>query len=238
MCGGALFRAMFFGSRRSQCAKVNGCVELGSRLRDRLAFFKCGRTVLGKEIEVYAIGHADWLQGIVWTLGTLGVFSHDAGQKESLRVFKIADQFEASVTRPDDTHVESDMTIFSASRLKIGDLDPRGQHSLEVRHRERPRKRLFIEDMVERLNLRKDLGIVWLLHHLLVALAFLDNARDLAIERVITSACRLGLAVKRMQEQSEAQRNYRKNSHRDAKLLDDWSEVGVGTCREIESYAH
>ena len=103
-------------------------------------------------------------------------------------MFQIAHQFDGAVAGTNHAQMQRDVPVLGADGLEGGNLHAAGQNRFKILHGQRPGEGLLVEELVEGIGLREQLGIVGPLHQGLVALPLLGDAGDLGVEGVFAGA--------------------------------------------------
>jgi hypothetical protein len=205
---------------------------------DRPMIGGISRVVVGQQLEGDPVGGADGLLFLVGPGAGFGAFARDAGQNEMPGVLQVLDQIDGPVAGPDDAQMEGDAAVLVAGGLEGVDLNAAGQHDFEVFHGQGPGEGFLLEEPVEGGGLDQQLGIGRLVHQVLVGFALLGDLGDFGVERVFAGAGILGLAVKGVQAQRQANADQDQDRHGDAQAFDGGAQVGVGAIGEIDRDAH
>jgi hypothetical protein len=101
------------------CGALNlvGIDELLSSLVQSPGFLGRSRVVVSQQVKLETVAGADRFLVLTAAFGRLRVFAGDARQQEAAGVLKIADKFDGTVKRTEDTLVQNDVAVFLASRL-------------------------------------------------------------------------------------------------------------------------
>jgi hypothetical protein len=114
-------------------------------------------------------------------------------------MFEIAHQVNCAVARPDHLQVHGDAPVLAAFWFESSHLHSAREHGLEVLHRQGPGESFRIEEFVKHGRLFEQLRVSGLAHQVFVALPFLGNPGDLAVQRMITGAGYFGFPMNGVQ---------------------------------------
>jgi hypothetical protein len=102
------------------CGALNlvGIDELLSSLVQSPGFLGRSRVVVSQQVKLETVAGADRFLVLTAAFAGLRVlFASNARQQEAAGVLKIADKFDGTVKRTEDTLVQNDVAVFLASRL-------------------------------------------------------------------------------------------------------------------------
>ena len=170
-------------------------------------FLGGGRNVVGEDVKTDSGRGADGLESILAGGCAFGGFADDAGLAEAAGVLEIAHEIDGLVAWADNAKMHGDVAALVDDRLEGGNLDSGGEGGFEVLHGERPTEGLFVEELIERLRLLEELGVVRLAHQVLIALTLAVECGDLVVEGALAGAGLFGLIVEGVQAEEKPDGN-------------------------------